>query len=126
VVILAADAQSESWRKICEEYPHYEKIKKTIDLLKCHALKFSHNKSKHDTALEWIDRMNPEYAILSCTKERWLHELAKLALQEKMKKSSRIHCTYDKGSIVIACKGSGISRIISCGDDIDDSPEPPK
>jgi len=134
VVILAGDAQFDSWGKICEEFPYYIKTKdpkqlikykETYNPLNCQVLKVSHHGSKHGTALELIERVDPEYAVLSCTKNRWFHQLTKLALLDKIK-PSRIYYTYDKGSKVAICNGSGRPKIKSCEDSIKGSPKPPQ
>ncbi len=73
-IILAGDAQWESWAKMTEEFPHFEKtenpdqkmtVKKEFLPLKCQALKVAHHGSKHGTALEAIEKLRPTYAAIS-------------------------------------------------------------
>ncbi len=73
-IILTGDAQWDSWAKITEEFPHYKKTENpdskiqygsSFNPLKCDILKVSHHGSKHGTALEYIERLDPNYAVIS-------------------------------------------------------------
>ena len=93
-VILAGDAQWDSWSKMTEEYPHFEKTENPDQLiqvgseflpLKCSVLKVAHHGSKHGTALEAIERLKPNKAIISCasnSRYKFPHSLATEALKD--------------------------------------------
>jgi beta-lactamase superfamily II metal-dependent hydrolase len=92
--ILCADAQWDSWAKMTEEFPHFEKtsdplqhikVEKDFLPLKCHAMKVAHHGSKHGTALEAIERLRPKYAAITCAEPSrydFPHELATGALKD--------------------------------------------
>jgi beta-lactamase superfamily II metal-dependent hydrolase len=114
-VILAADAQWDSWAKMTEEFPHFEKtsdplqhlkVKKDFLPLKCQLMKVAHHGSKHGTALEAIERLKPKYAAISCgrpSRYDFPHKLATGALEEL---DTRIMSTPD-GSIVFTVESDG-------------------
>jgi beta-lactamase superfamily II metal-dependent hydrolase len=97
-IILGGDAQFESWAKVIEEYPRYEKttnpdqkiqVEKSFNPLNCQVLKVSHHGSKHGTALEYVETLDPEYAIVSCSSSSsygFPHEIALLSLMEETEK----------------------------------------
>jgi beta-lactamase superfamily II metal-dependent hydrolase len=114
-VILAADAQFESWAKMTEEFPHHEETKNPFQHiiveegyypLDCHFLKVAHHGSKHGTALEAIEKLKPNVAAISCgAPSRWdfPHDLSKDILAEV---DTKIYTTGD-GSIVFKIEGDG-------------------
>ncbi|MBA7594888.1 hypothetical protein ES703_01844 [subsurface metagenome] len=114
-IILAADAQFESWAKITEEFPHMEKTKdpfqniqvdKGYYPLDCYFLKVSHHGSKHGTALEAIEKLKPNWAAISCgdpSTHDFPHELSTKILEEV---NTHILET-SKGSIVFTIDGNG-------------------
>ena len=114
-IILGADAQWDSWGKITEEFPHYEKttnpdqhsqLEKTFNPLNCDFLKVSHHGSKHGTALEMAERLSPKYVAISCgqpSEYGFPHELAVKALTEV---KSEIKRSYD-GTIVFGIEPNG-------------------
>jgi beta-lactamase superfamily II metal-dependent hydrolase len=113
--ILAADAQWDSWAKMTEEFPHFEKttdplqrikIQKDYLPLKCHSMKVAHHGSKHGTALEAMERLRPKYAAISCAKpsrHEFPHELATGALKDL---DTTINTTAE-GSIVYTFESNG-------------------
>lgn len=82
-VILAADAEFASWAKSTEEFPRRERItfyrdglglaerKETSDQLKCNLLRVSHHGSKHGTSLEYLERLKPDYVVISAGNLAW-------------------------------------------------------
>lgn len=141
VIILGGDAEFPSWAKITEEYPHYEKtenpdqrikVEKSFNPLNCDVLKVSHHGSKHGTGLEYIERLNPEYAIISCSETSghgFPHEIAKLSLKEM---TNRIfytdHTPQDGqrgGTIVVVSQGTRVPEIICRGEAKDEPANPP-
>lgn len=72
VVILAGDAEFDSWAQICEEYPRVERtsahdplVKKMVDYLACAAVKVAHHGSMHSAPLDVYEKMKPELAVVS-------------------------------------------------------------
>jgi beta-lactamase superfamily II metal-dependent hydrolase len=114
-MILGADAQWDSWGKITEEFPHYEKtsnpeqniqLEETFNPLQCSFIKVSHHGSKHGTVLEAIERLDPECSAISCgnpSKYDHPHQLAVGAFKEI---KSAIKYTFD-GSIVYGINSNG-------------------
>jgi len=76
VVILAGDAEYDSWSHITEEFPRLERtqahkplVKKMVNYLACSALKVSHHGSMHSAPLDVYEKMMPETAVVS-TKQK--------------------------------------------------------
>ena len=132
-MILGGDAQWDSWGKITEEFPHYEKtsnpdqyiqLEKTFNPLQCVFIKASHHGSKHGTVLEAIERLDPEYAAISCGKPSeydFPHELAIKAFEEI---KSDIMYTH-KGTIVYGINSNGTTFAHQYEDPNHGSPPPP-
>ncbi|MFH2111193.1 MAG: MBL fold metallo-hydrolase [Candidatus Bathyarchaeota archaeon] len=114
-IILAGDAQLESWGKVTEEFPHFEKtsnpsqhikVEKNYFPLDCRFLKVSHHGSKHGTALEVVEKLKPNVAAISCdspSEYGFPHHLATDSIEEVTKKVLVSH----KGSIVFWVNGDG-------------------
>ncbi len=93
-IILAGDAQWDSWGKMVEEFPRYVKtenpdqhvqIDKSHNPLRCNVLKVAHHGSKHGTALESIEVLNPKYAIISHAQNSqygFPHHITSMSLDE--------------------------------------------
>jgi len=76
VVILAGDAEYDSWSHITEEFPRLERteahkplVKKMVNYLACSALKVSHHGSMHSAPLDVYEKMMPETAVVSTKQE---------------------------------------------------------
>ena len=103
VVILAGDAEFDSWAQITLEFPRLERasahkplVKKMINYLSCAAIKVAHHGSMHSTPLDVYEKMAPEVAIVSAkqqvstkkidgrelTREMFPHQSATIALEE--------------------------------------------
>lgn len=127
-MILGADAQWDSWGKITEEFPHYEKtanpgqhiqLEKTFNPLQCVFIKASQHGSKHGTALEAIERLGPEHSAISCgdpSIHDFPHKLAVGAFEEI---HSKIYQT-PKGSVVFGINGNGTTVKFQYTDQKDD------
>jgi len=71
-VILAGDAQWDSWGKITEDFPHFfettnpdQKIQtKRFNPLECDILKVAHHGSKHGTSLEAIEKLGRDFRMI--------------------------------------------------------------
>lgn len=131
--ILSADAQWDSWAKMTEEFPHFEKTKNPLQHiqvernffpLKCRVLKVAHHGSKHGTALEAIERLKPRHAAISCgrpSRHEFPHELATDALEDL---ETRILTTAD-GSIVYTFESDGAVNYHQFNDTPDQTPPAP-
>lgn len=81
-VILAGDAQWDSWARITEDFPHFmetqnpdQKIQVTehFNHLECDIFKVAHHGSKHGTSLEYVEKLGrssrfnigPRHAVIS-------------------------------------------------------------
>ena len=102
-MILAGDAEYDSWSYICQEYPKLEKIekyqplvRKMVNYLKCSVVKVAHHGSMHSAPLDIYEKMNPAKAIVSSKqtvsslkigarkleREMFPHQSAVIALEE--------------------------------------------
>jgi beta-lactamase superfamily II metal-dependent hydrolase len=103
VVILAGDAEFDSWAKVTEEFPRLETtdeheplVKKMVNPLACSVIKVSHHGSMHSAPLDVYEKMCPELAVVSSeqqvstktaggrrmTRGLFPHQTAALALAE--------------------------------------------
>lgn len=76
VVILAGDAEFDSWAVVTDEFPKLERSKKHEPLvmqmtnyLACAAIKVAHHGSMHSSPLDVYEKMTPEWAIVSTKQE---------------------------------------------------------
>lgn len=127
-IILAGDAQWDSWGKMTEEFPHYMKtenpdqhvqIDKSHKPLKCNILKVAHHGSKHGTALEPIEVLDPNYAIITCAANSeygFPHDITTMSLEEI---HTNIMATDDCGNILIEITKSGSLKVYQKVDALD-------
>jgi beta-lactamase superfamily II metal-dependent hydrolase len=87
VVILAGDAEYDSWSHITEEFPRLERtesheplVKKMVNYLACSALKVAHHGSMHSAPLDVYEKMMPEKAVISTEQEMGTRQTDGLAL----------------------------------------------
>jgi len=118
-IVLAGDAQLESWGKVTEEFPHFEKtsnpaqhikVEKSFLPLDCKFLKVSHHGSKHGTALEVIEKLKPNVAAITCdspSEYGFPHHLATDSIKELTDKVLVSH----EGSIVFWVNGDGSTGV---------------
>lgn len=141
VIILGGDAQLPSWSKVLEEYPHYKKtedpqqkiqLSSPFNPLNCQVLKVSHHGSKHGTALECVEVLDPEYAIVSCSGSSsygFPHEIALLSIKES---TDRVFFTdYESvgkprsGTTIVTSKGVGTPDVTGLLEDANTMANPP-
>jgi beta-lactamase superfamily II metal-dependent hydrolase len=134
VMIISGDAQWESWGKMTEEFPHFEKtvdprqhvtFDEDYNPLNCDFLKVPHHGSKHGTALEAIERISPSYTAISCMweqKKQFPHKLAVDILKEE---GSEIFVTENNGTIVYAVDDQGCEQYEALGDKNKERPKVP-
>lgn len=77
VVILAGDAEFDSWAQISQEYPKRERtskhdplVKRMVNYLSCAVIKVAHHGSMHSAPLDIYEKMNPELGIVSSKQRR--------------------------------------------------------
>ncbi len=133
-IILAADAQWESWAKMTEEFPHFEKtenpdqkmtVKKDFLPLKCQVLKVAHHGSKHGTALEAIEKLRPAIAAISVgspSKYEFPDLLATQALDDL---KTKVLTTAPGGTVVFTVAANGTVGFDQLGDAVDALPPAP-
>jgi len=153
VVILAGDAEYDSWSQITEEFPRLEKtesheplVKKMVNYLACSALKVAHHGSMHSAPLDVYEKMSPEIAVVSTeqekgtkqvggltlTRELFPHRLAITALEECGAQILTTDGSYESekesspkkpGSIVIVVPPGGKPRWAKLDDAMTDTPK---
>lgn len=144
VVILAGDAEFDSWAQIAYEFPRLERtsehdplVKKMVNYLNCSVVKVAHHGSMHSTPLDVYEKMTPALAIVSTKQkvdtktidgEEWErelfpHESAILALRECGARIVTTDGSYesdpglaDPGSIVVVVPPGGNPRWMKMGD----------
>ncbi len=103
VMILAGDAEFDSWAQVAHEYPRVERssthkplVKKMINNLACSVVKVAHHGSMHSSPLDIYEIMSPKLAIVSTkqkqstkeqdgrslTRDMFPHQSATIALEE--------------------------------------------
>jgi hypothetical protein len=78
-LLLAADAQHESWAHMAVDFPALHgsqswiarqlALRGGVDHLRADVLKVSHHGSKNGTSLELVSRIRPSHSLLSCVRE---------------------------------------------------------
>ena len=88
VVILAGDAEYDSWAHITDEFPRLERtdeheplVTKMLNQLACNVIKVSHHGSMHGTPLDVYEKMMPETAIISTKQEYSTKDVGGFTLQ---------------------------------------------
>ncbi len=77
VIILAGDAEYDSWAHITDEFPRLERVKaaheplvkRMVNYLACALVKVAHHGSMHSTPLDVYEKMWPEKAVISTKQE---------------------------------------------------------
>jgi hypothetical protein len=153
VVILAGDAEYDSWSHITDDFPRLERIefheplvKKMLSYLACSALKVSHHGSMHSAPLDIYEKMMPETAIVSTEQEEstkkvgdvmltrglFPHRLSITALEECGTQIITTDGSYESekqqsqkkpGSVVIAVPPGGKPRWAKLDDKTTDIPK---
>jgi competence protein ComEC len=130
--ILAGDAHFDSWGKIAEEFPRTTKISyfkdakversESLNQLSCQLLKLSHHGSKHGTSLEYLEKLGPEYFMVTCASPAWYsqykpgwgaswpHPLTDLAVSE-LKSAPDVRLSYRDGNVVYTLKSGRVKGV---------------
>jgi beta-lactamase superfamily II metal-dependent hydrolase len=132
--ILAGDAHFDSWGKITEEFPRTSKISFFEDAkiersegtnqLNCQLLKVSHHGSKHGTSLEYLEKLNPGYFMITCGSPDWYtqnkpgwgvdwpHPLARLAI-ENIDQQPDVRLSYREGNVIYTLAGGRVKKAVN-------------
>jgi competence protein ComEC len=130
--ILAGDAQFDSWGKITEEFPRTTKIsyfKEALversegsNQLACQLLKVGHHGSKHGTSLEYLERLDPKYFMITCAESQWYqlnepkwgtdwpHPLTMGAINE-VNKTPNVHYSSVDKTVVYSLHGGKVDDV---------------
>ena len=130
--VLAGDAQFDSWGKVAEEFPRTTKISyfkdaltersEGVNQLDCQMLKIAHHGSKHGTSLEYLEKLNPKYYMVTCADNQWYqankpgwgtdwpHPLTSSAITE-VTNNPQIHYSYADKTVVYSLKGGKVSKV---------------
>ena len=154
VVILAGDAEFDSWAQITEEYPKIERdaddhqplVRQMVNLLNCSVVKVAHHGSMHSSPLEVYERMTPSLAIISnkqkmgtirvggTTRRRgkFPHDSSKISLEEvgaRVLTTDGSYATFSTearaGSVVVVVPPGQNARYKKLGDGSSTVPNPP-
>ncbi len=114
VVILAGDAEYDSWSYITQEYPlldrtskHKPLVSKMINLLACSVIKVAHHGSMHSSPLDVYEKLKPKIAVISCSQEESTKKTGKRILKRNLfpHRSAEI-ALEEVGSEIITTDGS--------------------
>lgn len=97
VVILAGDAEFDSWSHVCQEFPMVERtsahkplVKKMVNYLSSAVVKVAHHGSMHSTPLDVYEKIGPHTAIISTKQEESTKQLNNSAI-DKIKRDMFPH-----------------------------------
>lgn len=130
--ILAGDAQFDSWGKVAEEFPRATKISyfkdaltersEGVNQLACQLLKIAHHGSKHGTSLEYLEKLNPKYFMITCADNQWYqlnkpgwgtdwpHPLTSSAINE-VAENPHVNYSYSDKTVVYSLKGGRVDNV---------------
>lgn len=123
VVILAGDAEFDSWAQIVSEYPRLEKtkghdplVKEMINRLACAVIKVAHHGSMHSTPLDAYEKMAPEMAIVSTEQEESTKTIGGVKVTRRMFPHQLAAITLEEcGARVLTTDGSYESQDVGDG-----------
>lgn len=76
-------------------------------------LKVGHHGSKTSTRMEFVQKVNPQYAIISCGKDNKYCHPNSFVMKKLCKQGAEVHRTDEEGTIVIETDGNGKIEIIA-------------
>ncbi len=77
--------------------------------IKTDVLKIGHHGSKYSTTKEFLDKVNPKYAIISVGKDNTYNHPSSSTIQKLQEKNIQIHRTDQEGSIILKSDGHKIT-----------------
>lgn len=155
VVVLAGDAEFDSWSHITQEFPrleitsaHKPLVKKMVNYLACAVVKVAHHGSMHSTPLDVYEKMVPDNAVISTeqqvstkridglqlTRGLFPHPSAIITLEECGARLLTTDGSYESqrdpnlaypGSIVVVVPPGGKPRWVKLRDTKTQVPDPP-
>ncbi|MBN2336094.1 hypothetical protein JXL21_11090 [Candidatus Bathyarchaeota archaeon] len=113
VVILAGDAEYDSWAHITDEYPRLEKsaehkplVTKMINQLACNVIKVSHHGSMHGAPLDVYEKMMPETAVISTRQEYSTKDVGGFTLERGLfPHPTSIMALEEVGALILTTEG---------------------
>lgn len=113
VVILAGDAEFDSWAYVADEYPRLERskthqplVKKVINPLACRVIKVAHHGSMHSSPLDIYEKMNPNLAIISTKQEVSTKHIGNMTLKRGLfPHPSSISSLEEVGATILTTDG---------------------
>ncbi len=113
VVILAGDAEYDSWAHITDEFPRLERtdehkplVTKMLNQLACNVIKVSHHGSMHGTPLDVYEKMMPETAIISTRQEYSTKDVGDFTLQRGLfPHPTSIMALEEVGALIMTTEG---------------------
>lgn len=129
-ILLTGDAQFNSWGKVAEEFPRMTTIsffkdaiglakrREVTEQLESNLIKLSHHGSKHGSSLEYLERVKPEYVVVSAASNDWYlnnkpanwlngfpHQLVKDMVKLLKVDVDKMYVTGDEGNVIFKYKG---------------------
>ncbi len=91
VVILAGDAEFDSWAQVAADFPilgttdpQNPNVNKVVNFLSCAAIKVAHHGSMHSAPLDVYEKMSPQLAIVSTEQEESSRTVGEITLTRPM------------------------------------------
>lgn len=114
VVILAGDAEFDSWSHISQEFPKLERqpghdphVKRMVNYLACGVIKVAHHGSMHSSPLDVYEKMAPELAIISSEQKLGKKTTAQGKLERYLfPHDSTIVALNESGTRIVTTDGS--------------------
>ena len=110
-MLLTGDLEKEGEKRLLTRLLNKEYYKELgiSPVLDIDVLKVAHHGSKYSTSEDFLKLVQPEYALISCSKSnRYGHPSPEL-LQRLSKADCRVWITYDTGALTIHTDGKELS-----------------
>jgi beta-lactamase superfamily II metal-dependent hydrolase len=129
VVILAGDAEFDSWAQIVQEYPQVERtsahdplVKKMVNYLSCAVVKIAHHGSMHSAPLDVYEKMDPTVAIVSTKQKKSSKKVAGRVLTRNLFPHQTSTIALEEcGTRILTTDGSYESQEVEGGGETDPS-----
>lgn len=127
VVILAGDAEFDSWSHICQEYPKIERtsthkplVRKMVNYLSSSLVKVAHHGSMHSTPLDVYEKMHPQKAIISTAQRQSTKKMNQTTITELIRDlfphESTIMSLEENDIKVLTTDGTYEGQVLDNGD----------
>ncbi len=123
VVILAGDAEFDSWSHVSQEFPRLERqpghdphVKRMVNYLACGVIKVAHHGSMHSSPLDVYEKMAPELAIISSEQKLGKKTTAQGKLERYLfPHDSTIVALNESGTRIVTTDGSYEQQVLPGG-----------